>query len=79
MHDWFKAGFFGPDMLFKRVKDAEFEPLGQLVRRIGNSREPFLVPQKCMLYRLEQSNSGSNTQQPELPPLDMDDPLQIQL
>lgn len=45
MHDWFKAGFFSPDLQIKKLEDTEFEPLAQLVRRIGNSREPFLVPQ----------------------------------
>ncbi|KAL2070804.1 hypothetical protein VTL71DRAFT_13830 [Oculimacula yallundae] len=45
MHDWYKAHFFTPDLSVKKVEDAEFEPLGQLIRRIGNSREPFLVPQ----------------------------------
>ncbi|RMZ79323.1 hypothetical protein DV737_g3456, partial [Chaetothyriales sp. CBS 132003] len=45
MHDWFKAGFFTAELLVKKVEDADFEPLAQLVRRIGNSREPFLVPQ----------------------------------
>ncbi|KAK1758761.1 gyf domain-containing protein [Echria macrotheca] len=45
MHDWYKASFFTPDLRVKRLEDNEFEPLGQLIRRIGNSREPFLVPQ----------------------------------
>ncbi|KAL4778163.1 hypothetical protein BJX76DRAFT_343966 [Aspergillus varians] len=45
MHDWFKAGFFSPDLQIRKLEEAEFEPLAQLVRRIGNSREPFLVPQ----------------------------------
>jgi PERQ amino acid-rich with GYF domain-containing protein len=45
MHDWYKAQFFTPDLSVKKLEDAEFEPLGQLIRRIGNSREPFLVPQ----------------------------------
>ncbi|KIW08647.1 uncharacterized protein PV09_00602 [Verruconis gallopava] len=45
MHDWYRAGFFTPELLIKRVEDPEFEPLAQLIRRIGNSREPFLVPQ----------------------------------
>ena len=45
MHDWFKAGFFSAELLVRKFEDAEFEPLGQLIRRIGNSREPFLVPQ----------------------------------
>ncbi|WEW57255.1 kinesin-like protein [Emydomyces testavorans] len=45
MHDWFKAGFFTAELQVKKLEDSEYEPLGQLVRRIGNSREPFLVPQ----------------------------------
>lgn len=45
MHDWFKAGFFTAELQVKKLEDIEFEPLAQLVRRIGNSREPFLVPQ----------------------------------
>lgn len=45
MHDWFKAGFFTAELQVKKLEDADFEPLAQLVRRIGNSREPFLVPQ----------------------------------
>jgi len=45
MHDWYKAGFFTPELLIKKLEDPEYEPLAQLIRRIGNSREPFLVPQ----------------------------------
>ncbi|KAI9681604.1 MAG: hypothetical protein M1829_000801 [Trizodia sp. TS-e1964] len=45
MHDWYKAGFFSQELMVKKVEDAEYEPLAQLIRRIGNSREPFLVPQ----------------------------------
>ncbi|KAK5112256.1 hypothetical protein LTR62_004417 [Meristemomyces frigidus] len=45
MHDWYKAGFFSPELLVKKYEDTEYEPLAQLIRRIGNSREPFLVPQ----------------------------------
>jgi len=45
MHDWFKAGFFTAELQVKKQEDTEYEPLAQLVRRIGNSREPFLVPQ----------------------------------
>lgn len=44
MHDWYKAGFFQPNLLVKREEDEDFEPLSILVRRIGNQREPFLVP-----------------------------------
>ncbi|KAL8822529.1 MAG: hypothetical protein Q9191_006737, partial [Dirinaria sp. TL-2023a] len=45
MHDWYKAGFFSPELQVKKQEDADYEPLAQLIRRIGNSREPFLVPQ----------------------------------
>ena len=45
MNDWYKAQFFTPDLRVKKLEDPDFEPLGQLIRRIGNSREPFLVPQ----------------------------------
>ncbi|KXT05990.1 hypothetical protein AC578_369 [Pseudocercospora eumusae] len=45
MHDWYKAGFFSPELLVKKYEDLDYEPLAQLIRRIGNSREPFLVPQ----------------------------------
>ncbi|QIX01136.1 hypothetical protein AMS68_006653 [Peltaster fructicola] len=45
MHDWYRAGFFSPELLVKKAEDADYEPLAQLIRRIGNSREPFLVPQ----------------------------------
>ncbi|KAF2668573.1 hypothetical protein BT63DRAFT_440721 [Microthyrium microscopicum] len=45
MHDWYKAGYFTPELLIRKLEDREFEPLAQLIRRIGNSREPFLVPQ----------------------------------
>lgn len=50
MNDWYKANFFTPDLRVKRSEDPEFEPLGQLIRRIGNSREPFLVPQWGVAY-----------------------------
>ena len=45
MHDWYKAGFFSPELQVKKLEEADYEPLAQLIRRIGNSREPFLVPQ----------------------------------
>lgn len=45
MHEWYKAGFFSPELQIKKEEDTEFEPLAHLIRRIGNSREPFLVPQ----------------------------------
>jgi PERQ amino acid-rich with GYF domain-containing protein len=45
MHDWYKAGFFTAELQVKKLEDPDYEPLAQLIRRIGNSREPFLVPQ----------------------------------
>ena len=45
MHDWYRAGFFSPELLVRKAEDTDYEPLAQLIRRIGNSREPFLVPQ----------------------------------
>jgi PERQ amino acid-rich with GYF domain-containing protein len=60
MHDWFKAGFFSAELLVKKCEDPEFEPLGQLIRRIGNSREPFLVPQIGIPYG-PPSGQGSGT------------------
>jgi PERQ amino acid-rich with GYF domain-containing protein len=45
MHDWYKAGYFTPELQIKKLEDTQFEPLAHLIRRIGNSREPFLVPQ----------------------------------
>lgn len=61
MHDWFKAGFFTADLQVKRLEDPDFEPLGQLVRRIGNSREPFLVPQIGIPHGPEPTTSGSQS------------------
>lgn len=45
MNEWYKAQFFTNDLRVRKLEDHDFEPLGQLIRRIGNSREPFLVPQ----------------------------------
>ncbi|KFY76867.1 hypothetical protein V499_03558 [Pseudogymnoascus sp. VKM F-103] len=59
MHDWYKASFFTPDLSVKKLEDVEFEPLGQLIRRIGNSREPFLVPQIGIPYGPVTAQSGA--------------------
>ena len=45
MHEWYKGGFFQPSLFVKREEDLEFETLQSLASRIGNHREPFLVPQ----------------------------------
>ncbi|KAF9989596.1 hypothetical protein BGZ75_005736 [Mortierella antarctica] len=43
MHEWYKGGFFSMDLLVKREQDVNFEPLGSLIRRLGNEEKPFLV------------------------------------
>ena len=60
MHDWYKASFFTADLAVKKLEDTEFEPLGQLIRRIGNSREPFLVPQIGIPYGPATSQAGGS-------------------
>ena len=71
MNDWYKAHFFTPDLRVKKVEDTEFEPLGQLIRRIGNSREPFLVPQVGIAHGPPASAPGfpSNNSGGVVPPL----------
>ncbi|PNS16842.1 GYF domain-containing protein mpd2 [Sphaceloma murrayae] len=59
MHDWYKAGFFSPELLVKKAEDPDYEPLAQLIRRIGNSREPFLVPQIGIPHGAPQPNWGT--------------------
>jgi len=44
MHEWYRAGFFTPELPVKRQQDTRYEQLGNVVRKIGDSREPFLVP-----------------------------------
>ncbi|KAF2162079.1 hypothetical protein M409DRAFT_69310 [Zasmidium cellare ATCC 36951] len=60
MHDWYKAGFFSPELLVKKYEDLEYEPLAQLIRRIGNSREPFLVPQIGIPHGAATAPTGPN-------------------
>ena len=67
MHDWYKAGFFSPELLVKKNEDPEYEPLAQLIRRIGNSREPFLVPQIGIPHGAP-SNNGPNAWAGTSPP-----------
>ena len=66
MHDWFKAGFFTAELQVKKLEDTEFEPLAQLVRRIGNSREPFLVPQIGVPHGPAASAPGNNWANPPM-------------
>jgi len=71
MHDWYKAGFFSPELLVKKYEDNEYEPLAQLIRRIGNSREPFLVPQIGIAHGESQSGwaaGSSSTASAQQPP-----------
>jgi PERQ amino acid-rich with GYF domain-containing protein len=59
MHDWYKAGFFSPELLVKKQEEPDYEPLAQLIRRIGNSREPFLVPQIGIPHGPPTAQSGN--------------------
>ena len=59
MHDWYKAGFFSPELQVKKLEEIEYEPLAQLIRRIGNSREPFLVPQIGIPHGAPTSNAAA--------------------
>lgn len=68
MHDWFKAGFFTAELQVKKLEDAEYEPLAQLVRRIGNSREPFLVPQIGVPHGPAVTSPGNQWAGPAAPP-----------
>lgn len=61
MHDWYKAGFFSPELQVKKLEDSDYEPLAQLIRRIGNSREPFLVPQIGIPHGLPNAIPNSST------------------
>lgn len=69
MNDWYKANFFTPDLRVKKVEDPEFEPLGQLIRRIGNSREPFLVPQIGVAHGQPSQGGPFNNTAGVVPPL----------
>ena len=64
MHDWYKAGFFSPELQVKKLEDADYEPLAQLIRRIGNSREPFLVPQIGIPHGSSTAMPSSNAPAP---------------
>jgi GYF domain len=44
MHEWYRGGYFHATLEVKREDDPHFEQLQMLVKRIGNQREPFLVP-----------------------------------
>lgn len=68
MHDWYKAQFFTPDLSVKKLEDNKFEPLGELIRRIGNSREPFLVPQIGVLHGPPTAQAGGSAFPPAAAP-----------
>lgn len=44
MHEWYRGGYFHATLEVKREDDAHFDQLQTLVKKIGNQREPFLVP-----------------------------------
>ncbi|KAI5779357.1 hypothetical protein EDC01DRAFT_696219 [Geopyxis carbonaria] len=60
MHEWYRAGFFTQELAVKRVEDNDFEQLGILVRKIGNTREPFLVPLPGNIAGMSTNNASAN-------------------
>ncbi|ORX98569.1 hypothetical protein K493DRAFT_313590 [Basidiobolus meristosporus CBS 931.73] len=48
MQEWYSAGFFPPSLLVKREGYPSFEPLGVLVRQVGDDKQPFLSAQRPM-------------------------------
>jgi PERQ amino acid-rich with GYF domain-containing protein len=44
MHEWYRGGYFHSTLEVRREDDHIWEQLQNLVKRIGNQREPFLVP-----------------------------------
>lgn len=44
MHEWYRGGYFHATLEVKREDDTHFDQLQTLVKKIGNQREPFLVP-----------------------------------
>ncbi|KAI1319922.1 hypothetical protein EDD11_002597 [Mortierella claussenii] len=66
MHEWYKGGFFSPELLVKREQDPTFEPLGSLIRRIGSEDKPFLL---AGIIRSEQSAQSSTPLRPTIPSL----------
>ncbi|KAF9111961.1 hypothetical protein BGX27_004182 [Mortierella sp. AM989] len=65
MHEWYKGGFFSPDLLVKREQDPTFEPLGTLIRKIGSEDKPFLL---AGIVRQEQSSHTASLR-PSVPSL----------
>ncbi|KAG0214514.1 hypothetical protein BGX28_001968 [Mortierella sp. GBA30] len=57
MHEWYKGGFFSPDLFVRREQDQTFEPLGSLIRRVGSDDEPFLI---AGVVRQEQGQHPAN-------------------
>ena len=68
MHDWYKAGFFSPELQIRKLEEEDYEPLAQLIRRIGNSREPFLVPQIGIAHGPASATPNVASQQPSQQP-----------
>ncbi|KAI9816255.1 MAG: hypothetical protein M1827_001856 [Pycnora praestabilis] len=68
MHDWYKNGYFSAELLVKKQEEPNYEPLAQMIRRIGNSREPFLVPQKGIPHDAPSSQNNSQWTAAGVPP-----------
>ena len=44
MQDWYSQSYFKNDLLVRREEEADFRPLGDVIKETGSTAEPFLVP-----------------------------------
>lgn len=59
MHDWYRQQFFSSDLRVKRSTDADFESLEILIRRVGDSEQPFLAPKPAAVASAFSSAPGT--------------------
>lgn len=45
MDYWYKARIFTPEVQVKKLEDPDYEPMGQLMKRLGDNIAPFLKKQ----------------------------------
>lgn len=53
MHEWFAIEWLKPDLMVRRVEEARYYSLLDLMRRLDNFVEPFLVPQQVLISQGE--------------------------
>lgn len=64
MFDWFQLGYFPPTLPIKRVRDPGFEPLGQIIQRLGTIPFNPSVPPTPSVF-----HSSHPTQSPNVAPI----------